>query len=60
LKLILRKEATADLASIHDYIAQDSPRNARRVVMRIRDTVRNNLLEFPDMGRASRVAGTRE
>ncbi|MBU6442350.1 MAG: type II toxin-antitoxin system RelE/ParE family toxin [Alphaproteobacteria bacterium] len=60
MKLIIRQKAAADLQGIRDYIAQDSPRNAQRVVIRIRDAIRNNLLEFPDMGRASQVAGTRE
>ncbi|MGD0829396.1 MAG: type II toxin-antitoxin system RelE/ParE family toxin [Terracidiphilus sp.] len=51
--------AIADLRSIRDYIAQDSPTAARKVANRIQASV-NRLINFPLSGRAGRVPGTRE
>lgn len=51
--------ALAHIAEIHDHIAQDSPRAARRVVAQIRKDARL-LIEQPGIGRSGRVEGTRE
>jgi len=51
--------ALAHIAEIHDYIATDSPKSARRVVTQIRKDARL-LTEQPGIGRPGRVEGTRE
>ncbi len=51
--------ALADLIGHHDYIAQDSPEQARKVVQAILDAA-DGLLIFPQLGKASEVAGLRE
>jgi toxin ParE1/3/4 len=53
------KAALANLDAEADYIAEDNPAAAGRVVQRIFRAV-NLLAENPAMGRAGRVAGTRE
>jgi addiction module RelE/StbE family toxin len=49
----------ADREAIFDYIEADSPRAAIAVDERIQECV-ENLVDFPEMGRVGRVAGTRE
>jgi toxin ParE1/3/4 len=51
--------ALANLDGEAEYIAKDNPAAAGRVVQRIFRAV-NLLAENPAMGRAGRVAGTRE
>ena len=51
--------AVDDLADIADYIAQDNPKAANRVVSRLWSAV-NSLSKQPEMGRPGRVYGTRE
>jgi addiction module RelE/StbE family toxin len=51
--------AVADLKSIRDYIAEDSPTAAHKVVARIKDAA-GRLASFPLPGRVERVPGTRE
>ncbi len=51
--------AVADLKSIRDFIAKDSPNSARKVANRIKDSA-NRLINFPLSGRPGRVPGTRE
>ena len=48
-----------DLEEIADYISQDNPEAARRVVSRLWTAVKN-LAQQPEMGRPGRVYGTRE
>lgn len=51
--------ALSDLQSIHDWIAQDSPRAADNVIVRIDQSI--SLLEsFPRIGRTGIVEETRE
>ncbi len=53
------KRAEADLDSIHDYIAKDSPQIADRVISRLLQAIA--ILErFPLVGRPGRVEDTRE
>jgi toxin ParE1/3/4 len=53
------KVALRNLGDIADYIAQDSPERATTFVQEIR--LKTNLLaDFPSVGRAGRVVGTRE
>ena len=51
--------ALANLEAEADYIGEDSPAAARRMVQRIFRAV-NLLKKNPAMGRPGRVAGTRE
>lgn len=60
MKLFVRRKAAKDLQRIFEYISRDSPRNARRVINRIRDGIRDSLITFPEMGRRGLVEGTRE
>jgi len=53
------RRAIRSLETLAEYIAQDRPSAAARMVERIRDTV-DHLAENPDLGRAGRVPGTRE
>ncbi len=59
MKLLIAEPASRDLENIIDYIALDNPAAAEMVYRRILDSARR-LTEFPYMGRAGRLAGTRE
>ena len=54
-----RPSALADLDAIHDFIVQDDPAAARRVVLHIRSAI-ERLSLFPHSGRMSNVANTYE
>ena len=51
--------AISDLQSIHDWIAEDSPRAADDVILRIDQSI-SLLEEFPRIARPGLVADTRE
>jgi toxin ParE1/3/4 len=51
--------AQRDLNEIDDFVAQDSPHVAARVIEEIRNAV-GALATFPHMGREGLVPGTRE
>ena len=53
------RAALRNLQQEAEYIAQEDPAAALRVVGRIGDAV-HNLEDHPSMGRAGRVPGTRE
>lgn len=53
------RPALAQLSAIQEYIAEDSPTAANRIVRGIRIDV-GRLADFPALGRPGRVAGTRE
>lgn len=53
------KQALRNLKEEADYIAQDNPRAAAQIVIRIEDSVAL-LIDHPDLGRVGRVPGTRE
>jgi addiction module RelE/StbE family toxin len=59
MKLRYTPRARSDLAEIHDYIEQENSQAARRVVSIIRKAA-EALPQNPLVGRAGRVAGTRE
>lgn len=59
LNVRFQERALSDLQTIHDWIAQDDPRAADRVLLRIDQSI--SLLEkFPRIGRAGSVEETRE
>lgn len=53
------KRALRNLQEEAEYIAQDDPKGAARVVLRVESAVAR-LPEHPSLGRAGRVPGTRE
>ncbi len=53
-------EAIEDLAALREYISQDNPAAAERVVLHILRDVEVLLANSPQMGRPGRVPGTRE
>jgi toxin ParE1/3/4 len=53
------RQAIADADHIYDFIAADNAAAARAMVDRI-DQAINSLIAHPRMGRAGRVAGSRE
>jgi plasmid stabilization system protein ParE len=59
MKVLLRDSVLADLEGISSWIANDNPSAARGVVLRILDAI-ERLGEFPGLGHAGKVAGTRE
>jgi plasmid stabilization system protein ParE len=60
MKIALREAAVVDLENIRAFIAQDSPRNADKVLSRIWAAINDLILPFPEIGRAGQVPGTRE
>ena len=59
MKLRWTRRASADLEQIGDHIAPDSAAAAAATVVRILDQA-ESLREHPHLGRAGRIAGTRE
>jgi len=53
------KRALHNVKEEADYIAQDDPQAAIRIVLRIEEAVAL-LADHPELGRAGRVPGTRE
>ena len=51
--------AKQDLMAIQDYIAQDDPAAAHRLIQRIREQV-ENLGRHSHLGRPGKIPGTRE
>jgi toxin ParE1/3/4 len=60
LRLRWTRLADADLESIAQYIGQDSPAAAVRVVLELIEQAETLLPRHPAIGRAGRVLGTRE
>jgi toxin ParE1/3/4 len=60
MTIIWSPQAIADLISLREYIAQDNPAAARRMVLRIVDEIERVLPDNPQIGRPGRVPGTRE
>jgi toxin ParE1/3/4 len=60
LRLRWTKRAERDLDEIANYIGQDSPAAAARVILEVIDRVEASLTKRPAIGRAGRVLGTRE
>ena len=57
--LRFRQSALADVAALHDYIANSNPRAAKRTVQRIQTSI-DRLKQFPRIGRQGAVPGSRE
>ena len=59
MKLKWTRFALQDLKYLHDYIAEDNPSAAKRMVSRIKDAA-NNLRQHSHIGRVGRVPDSRE
>jgi toxin ParE1/3/4 len=59
MEIIWRASALNDLEAVREFIVQDNPRAAARVLTTIRAAV-DRLGQHPGLGRAGRVEGTRE
>jgi toxin ParE1/3/4 len=59
MRIVWTEFAVRDLASARSYFAQDNPPAADRQLERILAAVAS-LLQFPEIGRPGRRAGTRE
>jgi len=59
LNVSFTPQARDDLAAIRDWIAEDDPRAAERVVSRIIQTAMM-FAQFPMLGRPGQIQGTRE
>ena len=59
MKIRWLRKALLNLQEEAEYIALDSPESARRVVGRILEQI-DQLTDYPESGRAGRIAGTRE
>ena len=59
MRLRYTPRARHDLAEIHDYVSQDNPHAARRIISIIRKET-ETLPMNPLIGRLGRIEGTRE
>lgn len=59
MKAVWTKAAIRDLVHIREYIARENPGAAREIALKIVDATAR-IIQFPEMGRAGRVNGTRE
>jgi len=59
MKLRWTRIALQDLRHLHEYISEDNPLAASRMVVRIQDATQR-LKKHPQMGRPGPVQGTRE
>ncbi|MEQ1775245.1 MAG: type II toxin-antitoxin system RelE/ParE family toxin [Burkholderiales bacterium] len=60
MRLRWTKLAEADLGSIADYIGQDSPAAAARVILELIEQTEASLTRHAAIGRPGRAIGTRE
>ncbi len=60
MRLRWSRPAEKDLDEIANFIGQDSPAAAARVVLEVIDQTESNLVRNVGIGRAGRVLGTRE
>lgn len=59
MRLEWLRTALTNLSDEADYIAQENPQAAQKFVSEVMASVRN-LTQYPHLGRAGRVFGTRE
>ncbi|WP_320195107.1 type II toxin-antitoxin system RelE/ParE family toxin [Agrobacterium rosae] len=60
MRVIWTKRSLRELATIGDYIAEQNPRAAARIVRLIHKTTRDLLSSNPFIGRRGDIEGTRE
>ena len=59
MKAVWTKAAIRDLVHIREYIARENPSAAHEIALKIVDAT-DRVVQFPEVGRAGRVNGTRE
>jgi len=59
MKAVWTRAAVRDLQNARDYIARENPEAARETALKIVDAA-ERISQFPEIGRAGRVNGTRE
>jgi toxin ParE1/3/4 len=59
MKAVWTKAAIRDLVHIREYIARENPSAAREIALKIVGAP-DRIIQFPEVGRAGRVNGTRE
>ncbi|NEQ39308.1 MAG: type II toxin-antitoxin system RelE/ParE family toxin [Okeania sp. SIO3I5] len=59
MKIVWTRLALEDLNHAYEYIATNNPDAALDTIERIENAI-NRLLQYPEMGRLGKVAGTRE
>lgn len=60
MNIVWSPEAIEDLVSLRAYISEESPAGARRIVLRVVQSIEGLLPNNPHIGRPGRVPGTRE
>jgi toxin ParE1/3/4 len=60
VKLFWSRRAIDDLRAVQAFIEKDSPTAARKIALRIIESVETMIPENPAIGRPGRVPGTRE
>lgn len=60
MNILWSPQAIEDLLSLRDYTAEENPKAAQRVVLRVVQEVAQLLPENSQIGRPGRVPGTRE
>ena len=59
MKAVWTRTAIRDLSNAKEYIGRDNPRAAREIALKIVDAA-ERIIQFPEVGRAGKVSGTRE
>lgn len=60
MKIEWSAQASADLAELRAYLAEDSAETANRITLLILETIERALAKFPESGHYGRIVGTRE
>jgi len=59
MKPVWTRTAIRDLSTAKEYIGRDNPRAAREIALKIVGAA-ERIIQFPEVGRAGKVSGTRE
>ncbi len=59
MKLKWTRLSIQDMQHLYDYIAEDNPKAAKKMISRIGEAA-DKLKKYPHMGKAGRVTNTRE
>ena len=59
MKLVVSREAAADFERLHDFLREENPEAAQRLVAVLSEAV-DSLSLFPDRGRPSGIPAVRE
>ena len=59
VRIEITRAAARDFGSIEEYIASDNPPAAAKLLERVSQEI-DKLADFPELGRAGRVSGSRE